>query len=110
LIVIVEVADPVPDTLTGFGLNAQMGGIVTKGVIELHESVMPAVPVGVTYPLIGLMLIVPCPPLPAGTEVGVTALVTEMVNWGATASTVTVCADVVIVCDVEGAVPVIVMA
>ena len=71
-----------------------MGGIVTKGVIELHESVMPwsfaASCGGVTYPLIGLMVMVPCPPLPAGTELGVTALVTEMVNWGAIASTVTV--------------------
>jgi hypothetical protein len=56
------------------------------------------------------MVMVPCPPLPAGTEPGVTALVTEIVNWGAMASTVTVCACVVTVCEIEGAVPVMVMA
>jgi hypothetical protein len=80
---------------------------VTNGVTELQERVIPGLPV-VLYPLIGLTLTIPCPPLPAGTEVGVTALVTEMVNWGATARTVTVCACVVTVCEPE--VPVMVMA
>ena len=81
---------------------------MTNGVTELQESVIPGSPGGVLYPLIGLTVMVPCPPLPAGTDVGVMVLVTEMVNWGATASTVTVCAGVVTVCEPE--VPVMVMA
>jgi hypothetical protein len=51
------------------------------------------------------MLMTPWPPLPAGTEVGLIGLVTEMVNCGDTACTVSGCAAKVTVCEVEGAVP-----
>src|ERR1019366_209992 len=103
-IVRIEVATgPVTGTL-GW-LNEHTGGIVTKGVIELHDSVTPAVPGGLTYPLMGLMLMTPWPPLPAGTLLGTTAFSTVIVNWGLTASTVRLCGCVVMVCKVEGAVP-----
>ena len=77
LIVIVEVAT-VPLTVTFGGLNEHTGGMVTSGVIVLHESVTP--PGGLAYPLIALMLITPSPPLPAVTLLGVTAFCTVMVN------------------------------
>jgi hypothetical protein len=85
LIVRVEVVAPVPLTGAGLGLNVQTGGITTTGVIELHESVTPAV---VLYPLIGLMSITATPLLPAGTLPGSVAFSTVIVNCGATASTV----------------------
>jgi hypothetical protein len=57
---------------------------VTSGVIEAHASVIPPVGSfgsgGVVYPLIGLMLTIPWPPLPAGTLPGATAVCTVMVN------------------------------
>lgn len=106
LMVRVEEADPLALTTTGFGLKVQMGGIVTSGVTELHASVMPGVPEGVVYPLIGLTVIIPWPPLPAGTDVGETARVTVMVNCGDTARTVRPCGAVVVVCPMEDAVPV----
>jgi hypothetical protein len=93
---------------TGFGLNEQTGGKCTKGVMELHESVTPGV--GETYPLIGLMLIVVTPLLPAGTLAGSTAFSTVMVNCGATSSTVMYSGAVVVVWLFEGDVPVMVMA
>src|SRR5580704_4987312 len=87
LIVSVELVTPL--TFTGWGLNEQIGGIATSGVIEAHDSVTPpAVPGGVMYPLMGLMLITPSPPLPAGTLLGATAVCTVIVNCGDTASTV----------------------
>ena len=57
MIVIVAVAGA-PFTCTAGGLKEHTGGIVTNGVIELHESVIPASE-GLIYPLIGLMVIVP---------------------------------------------------
>jgi len=71
-----------------------------------HESVIPP-PVGVRYPYTGFTVTVPCAPLPAGTLLGATALVTLMVNCGATARTVRGIGGVVNV--VVGPVPVIVM-
>ena len=71
----------------------------------MQDSVTPAP--GLMYPLIGLMLTMPTAPLPAGTLPGWTALCMVTVNCGATASTVTSCGGVVVVCP--GAVPVIVM-
>jgi len=97
-----------PFTTTFGGLNEHTGGIVTSGVIELHDSVIPAEPAGLEYPLIGLMFTVPSPPLPAGTLLGLTGAVV-MVNWGVTASTVRLCGWVLVVCPVEGAVPVMVI-
>src|SRR6266567_1238361 len=97
----------VPVTTTVGGLNEHTGGIVTKGVIEAQESVTPGVPAGLLYPLIGLMVMVPSPPLPAGTLFGTTAFSTARVNCGVTASTVRVSGGVV--CVPVDAVPVIVM-
>ena len=74
----------------------------------MQESVTP--PAGLMYPLIGLMLMMPWPPLPAGTLLGCTGLCMVTVNWGAIASTVTSSGSVVVFCPVEGAVPVMVMA
>ena len=59
--------------------------------------------------LIGLIVMIPSPPLPAGTLVGSMVLFTVMVNPGVTASTVRLSAGVVMVCEIEGAVPVTVM-
>lgn len=56
-------------------LNEQIGGIVTNGVIERQARV--TVP---EYPSSGLMLIVPCAALPAGTVLGATAVATVTVN------------------------------
>src|SRR5207237_3563753 len=78
----------VPFTTRVGGLNEHSGGIVTKGVIDAHDSVTPGVPAGLLYPLIGLIVTVPSPPLPAGTLLGATAFSTDMVNCGVTASTV----------------------
>ena len=89
LIVMVE-GIGVPLTTTVGGLNEHTGGIVTKGVIEAQESVTPGEPGGLLYPLIGLMVMIPSPPLPAGTLFGVTAFSTAMVNCGVTASTIRV--------------------
>ncbi len=63
LIVIFELADPVPFTgnvvcPAGYE-NVQMGGTVTRGVMVLQESVIPGLPGGVTYPLTGFTLITP---------------------------------------------------
>jgi hypothetical protein len=80
--------------------------MVTSGVIDAHESVMPP-PVGVRYPYSGLTVTVPWAPLPAGTLVGATAPVTLIVKAGDTASTVSGSAGAVYV--VVGPVPVIVM-
>jgi len=77
--------------------------------MELQESVIPALPGGVLYPLTGFTLMTPCPPLPAGTDVGDTGRATEIVNCGVTAKTVTVSVGKFTVCEVEGAVPVIVI-
>jgi hypothetical protein len=113
LIVRFELADPVPlmgNVVCPAGYeNVQMGGTVTSGLMVLQESVMPGLPGGVLYPLTGFTLMTPCPPLPAGTEVGVTGLATEIVNCGVTANTVTVSGGKLIVWEVEGAVPVIVI-
>jgi hypothetical protein len=73
-----------------------------------QDNVTPPL-VGLLYPLMGLMVTVPSPPLPAGTLLGTTAFVTVMVNCGVTASTVRVSGWVDAVCEVEGAVPVMVM-
>ena len=108
LIVMVEVTGA-PFTGTTDGLKEHTGGIVTSGVIELHESVTPGVFGGLIYPLIGLMMIVPWAPLPAGTLLGDIALSTVMVNCAVTASTVRVSGGAFVVCPVEGAVPVMVM-
>jgi hypothetical protein len=94
----------VPFTGTVGRLNEHTGGIVTSGVIEAHDNVTPVV---LIYPLIGLMVTIPSPPLPAGTLVGATALCTVMVNCGVTANTVKVSGAAVWV-PVD-AVPVIVM-
>jgi len=75
----------VPFTGIVVGLNEHTGGIVTRGVIVAHDSVTPT---ELLYPLIGLMVMVPSPELPAGTLVGTTAFSTEIVNCGVTASTV----------------------
>ena len=56
-----------------------------------------------------MMVMMPWPPLPAGTEVGETARVTVIVNCGDTARTVSPCGGVVVVCPMEDAVPVMVM-
>ena len=64
LIVNVDVTT-VPFTTNVGGLNEHTGGIVTNGVIVAQESVTPGEPL--MYPLIGLMVIVPSAPLPAGT-------------------------------------------
>ena len=82
------------------------GAIVTSGLIVAHERVIPP-PLGVWYPYTGFTVTVPCAPLPAGTLLGATALVTLMVNCGTTASTVSGSGGVVNV--VVGPVPVIVM-
>jgi hypothetical protein len=55
------------------------------------------------------MVITPSPPLPAGTLLGATGFSTVIVNCGETDSTVKFCGRVVAVCEVDGAVPVIVM-
>jgi hypothetical protein len=88
LIVSVEEDAPTPLTGTGLGENEQMGGIVTTGEIELHESVTPGAFGAVLYPLIGLMSITATPLLPAGTLAGAVAFSTVIVNCGVTASTV----------------------
>src|SRR5258708_26118245 len=90
-------------TPTVGGLNEHTGGIVTSGVIEAHDNVT-SVP---TYPLIGLRVTTPWPPLPAGTVVGATVFSTVMVNCGVTASTVKVRGGAV--CVPVDAVPLIVM-
>jgi len=59
--------------------------------------------------LIGLMVITPSPPLPAGTLLGATGFSTVIVNCGETDSTVKFCGKVLAVCEVDGAVPVMVM-
>jgi hypothetical protein len=107
LIVRVDVTG-VPVTTTVAGLNEHTGGIVTKGVIVAHDSVTPGVPGGLLYPLIGLRVMVPSPPLPAGTLLGTTAFSTAMVNCGVTARTVRVRASGA-GCVPLDAVPVIVM-
>lgn len=83
LIVSVEEASPAG---RGLGLNEHTGGAVTSGVIEEHERVTP--PEGMLYPLSGLTLTVPVPPLPACTLLGATGSVTVIVYCGVTASTV----------------------
>src|SRR4051794_41760426 len=55
--------------------------------MEAHPSVMPP-PVGVTYPLIGFTVTTPCAPLPAGTLLGATVLLSAIVDCGLTARTV----------------------
>ena len=77
LIVNVDVTT-VPFTTKVGGLNEHTGGIVTNGVIVAQESVTPGEPL--MYPLIGLMVIVPSAPLPAGTLLGTTAFSTVSVN------------------------------
>src|SRR3954465_1409182 len=72
--------------------------------MEAHASVMP--PFGVTYPLIGLTVTMPCAPLPAGTLLGAIVLVTVIVYCGVTPRTVIGSAGVGKV--VVGPVPVIV--
>jgi hypothetical protein len=75
-------------------VNEHTGAIVTNGVMDAHESVMPPF-VGVTYPKIGFTVTTAWAPLPAGTLVGATELVTLMVNCGLTARTVSGSAGVV---------------
>ena len=87
-------------------MNEHTGAIVTRGVIEEQASVIPP-PFGLLYPLIGFTVTTPVAPLPAGTLVGATAVVTVIVNSGATDSTVNGRLGVVKV--VVGPVPVIVM-
>lgn len=99
LIVIVEVSTFAP---TVGGLNEHTGGIVTSGLIDAHDNVT-SVP---AYPLIGLRVTSPWPPLPAGTEVGATGLDTVIENCGVTASTVN--ASGAAVCVPVDAVPLIV--
>ncbi len=82
------------------------GAIVTSGVIEAHASVTPPLPGGLTYPLIGFTVTIPCAPLPAGTLLGDTLVVTVIVNCGVTDSTVSGC---VLEAVVVALVPVIVM-
>lgn len=111
LMVSCEVLGPSAVTVTVLGLNEQIGGMVTKGVIELHDSVTPGVGglvTGVAYPLMGLMLITATPLLPAGTLPGCTAFSTVMVNCGVTSSTVMYKGCVVVVWLLEAAVPVMV--
>ena len=67
-------------------MKEHTGGIVTSGLIDAHDSVTPPAPL--LYPLIGLTLMVPWPPLPAGTLLGETGVAIVMVNCGDTASTV----------------------
>jgi hypothetical protein len=113
MIVSREVFSPSAVIGTGFGLNEQTGGKFTRGVMELHESVIPGVAgvvTGVMYPLIGLMTIVVTPLLPAGTLAGSTAFSTVMVNCGATSSTVMYSGAVVVVWLFEADVPVMVTA
>ena len=68
------------------GLNEHTGGKLTSGVIEVHAKVIPEIiwlpicRVGLIYPLIGLRMITPSLPLPAGTLPGTTGLCTLMVN------------------------------
>jgi len=86
LIVRVEVMTAVPFKGGLGGLNEHTGGKVTSGVIVVHDKVMPEIilpptcRVGLLYPLIGLRLITPSLPLPAGTLPGTTGLCTLMVN------------------------------
>ncbi len=68
-------------------VKEQTGAIVTSGVMEAQASVTPP-PVGLTYPLIGFTVTTPVAPVPAGTLVGATAVVTVIVNCGVTDSTV----------------------
>ena len=76
-------------------------------MIVAQDNVTPLVgKPGLLYPLIGLMTIVPWPPLPAGTLLGTTGFCTVMVNWGVTAKTVKPSGCVL--CVVEGPVPVMV--
>ena len=108
LMLMVEVVEDVPFTVrfVPFGLNEHTGAIVTSGLIEAHERVIP-VWAGVKYPYTGFTSTVPWAVLPAGTLVGATALVTLMVNCGDTARTVSGSAGVVK--EVVGPVPVNVM-
>jgi len=59
--------------------------------------------------LIGFTMITPSPPLPAGTLLGATGFCTVIVNCGETDSTVKLCGWVAAVCEVDGALPVMVM-
>jgi hypothetical protein len=68
-------------------VNEHTGAIVTNGVIDAHDNVMPPGGGGVTYPKTGFTVIVPSAPVPAGTLLGATALFTLMVNCGVTART-----------------------
>jgi hypothetical protein len=76
----VEVTELVPFNFRDrpFGLNEHTGAMVTSGLIEAQESVIP--PLGVEYPFTGFTTTVPWEPLPAGTLAGAIAPVTLMVN------------------------------
>jgi len=78
--VIVEVATPPAATVSvdPCGLNEHTGGIVTRGEIVAQESVTP--PVGLAYPFVELMLMVPSAPFPAGTLLGAMVRATVIVN------------------------------
>ena len=77
---------PLTDRFFPLGVNEHTGAIVTNGVMDAQASVMP--PLGVTYPKTGFTVTVPWAPVPAGTLLGVTALLTLRVNCGVTARTV----------------------
>jgi len=68
-------------------VNKHTGAIVTSGLIEAHASVIPPSD-GLIYPLIGFTVTTPCAPLPAGTLLGATVVVTPIVNCGVTERTV----------------------
>jgi len=69
--------------------NEHTGGMVTSGVTVEQDNVTPPFGnPGLMYPLMGLIWTTPCPPLPALTLLGDTALVTVMVNCCVTDNTV----------------------
>jgi hypothetical protein len=91
MVIVEEVT--VPSTTGLGGLNEHMGGSVTNGAMDAHESVTPGPldPPGLVYPKRGLMLIVPDAWLPALTLVGSMGVCTVIVNPGETDTMVTFC-------------------